>query len=64
MEKSWDAGKERARNHGVRLDRDIHLAVGRHDGVLQSRRAYLASKGTETVEVCWLYHDVGMRFHG
>ena len=32
--------------------------------MLQSRRAYFVGKGVGMVEVGWLCHDVGMRFHG
>ena len=40
------------------MDRDIHHAVGRRDGVLQSRMAYLAGQGMEIVEAYWFFRDV------
>ena len=64
MERSRDACKERARNNGVRMDRDIDHFVGVRDGVLQIRREYLAGQGVEMVEAYWFYRDAGMHVHG
>ena len=64
MERARDACRGRAWNHGVRTDHDIRRAVGEHDGVFQSRGAYLAVQGMEMVEKYWFLRDVGMHFDG
>ena len=64
MERGWGAYKERARSHGGRMNRDILHAVGRRDGGLENRRAYLVGQGMEMVEACWVLRDAGMRLHG
>ena len=56
-------------NPAVGGDHEIHHAVGRHDGGLESQRAYLVGQGRERqglVAVCrfGVCNEVGMRFHG
>ena len=62
-ERSRGTCREGVRAHGLRTYRDIRRGFERNGGVLQIRRAYLAGRGVELVEVYWFPRDVGAQFH-